>query len=142
MSAADRYLEIMEILEPDELTVLRVRHPQSNSPSSRREVQKSSKGFSLTAIYYFPLRHQSKVGYFTKGMNYLTAAFHKADTPTRIVVRKLDALNTTLDQELELQKRLVSNEILNVTKKRQKSFDAFGALRTTSPSKRQSLNAC
>lgn len=140
MSAADRYLEIMEVAAPDglhccELDSRKVIHavPYEKYETIERLIFDRDK-----VLFPYPTFEQGRP--FYKGNLYLIAAFHNAGISIDLVTRKLDALTATLNQDLELQKQIVERDP-EVTDKRQKLFHAYGALRNMSPSQRQSLCA-
>ena len=75
---------------------------------------------------------------FRKPRFYLVAAFHDAKTNRADIVKNLDWLAATLDQQTDLTKEALQRN-LQTASKRQKMFRAFGErLRSLSPTKRRS----
>lgn len=137
MSTADRYLEMMDIAPPKgqlccEYSTNRIAQEVGDDKHTiiRRLI--------LDREILFPRPVEGQGRHFVKGMSYLVAAFHYANTPKDVVVKKLDALAATLDQALEQEKEVVKRDP-EVASKRRKLFQSFGvAFGSISPSKRRS----
>ena len=135
MSTADKYLQ-MGIAAPK--GQLCCEYNTYNLKKEVGEVKHSSiYRLILDREVLFPYQIEGQGRPFPKGRQYLVAAFHHAQTPTDIVLEKLDTLVTTLDQALEQEKEAVKRDP-EVSSKRRKLFQAFGvALEDMSPSERR-----
>ncbi|KAF6238616.1 hypothetical protein HO173_003122 [Letharia columbiana] len=137
MSTADRYLQMMDMAPPKGQLCCEYR-----TNKIRQEVGGDKHHIIRRLIFdrkiLFPRPVQGQGRQFLKGMDYLVAAFHYANTPKEVVVKKLDALTTTLDQALEREMEVVKRDP-EVKSKRRKLFQSFGvAFGNISPSKRRS----
>ena len=137
MSAADKYLQMMGIAAPKgqlccEYSIYDVRKEVG-------EVKYSTiNRLILDREILFPRPIEGQGRPFPKGRQYLVAAFHHAQIPKDIVVKKLDELVANLDQSLEQDKEMLKHDP-EVRSKRRRLFQAFGvALENMSPSKRLS----
>ena len=137
MSTADNYLRVMDIPAPKGQLCC-----EYSTKKIIEEVRKDKysmiKRLILDRKVLFPRPVESQGRPFYKGMDYLIAAFHYANTSKFDVVKKLDALIVTLDNTLEQEKDMVKRDP-EVASKRRKLFQSFGiALGNISPSKRRS----
>ena len=137
MSTADKYLQMMGIAAPK--GQLCCEYNTYNLKKEVGEVKPSTiYRLILDREVLFPYQIEGQGRPFPKGRQYLVAAFHHAQTPTDIVLEKLDTLVNTLDQALEREKEAVKRDP-EVRSKRRKLFQAFGvALEDMSPNKRRS----
>ena len=73
---------------------------------------------------------------FDKGIEYLIAAFHHANTTKDDVTKKLEDLVKVIDREVEEEKEIIKRDP-EIRSKRQKLYQAFGrVVGSISPTKR------
>lgn len=137
MSTADNYLRVMDIPAPEGQLCC-----EYNTKKIREEVEKDKFSVIQRLIFdhkvLFPRPVEGQGRPFYKGMDYLIAAFHYANTSKDDVVKKLDSLMVTLDKILDQEKDMVKRDP-EIASKRRKLFQSFGvALGSISPSKRRS----
>ena len=135
-AAADRYLEMMQIPPPDNLSCCDfITHKAISCIPIRKFQWMIEKVCHRNILFPTPTDEQ---GYdFDKGPFYVMIAFHLAGTKDDEIVAKLCDLIATVEEELDQQKALLKRDP-EVTSKRQKLFKAFG-LGIMSPRKRRSL---
>lgn len=136
-SAADKYLEIMDLAQPDGKECLQfdASHMSDRVGADKyRWIEKVI--FARRIIFPRPTALQGR--FFYKGHHYLIAAFHAAKSTQLQVVEKLDSLARILEADLEEQKDILM-QVPEVTSKRRKLHEAFNkAFVSMSPSKRRS----
>ena len=138
MSTADKYLEMLNIPAPNEqlcceYDIKKIR----TEVGDQKHTAISRLIFDRRVLFPRPVEGQGRP--FYKGMDYMIAAFHHAETPNTVVIKKLDDLAATLDRDLEQEKETMKRDP-EVTSKRRKLFQSFGiAVGNISPSKRRSI---
>lgn len=124
MSFADKYLEMMEIAAPDGQSCC-----EHDTRRIRKEVEEGKRLTMKRLIFdrevLFPRPVEGQGRPFYKGVDYLIAAFHHADTSKDVVIKKLDTLIATLDQNLEEETEMAKRDP-EVCSKRRKLFRSFG----------------
>ncbi len=132
MSIADTYLEIMEIAPPHGQSCCEYDARRNCKEIADKKHSRMRRAFfDRKVIFPRPVARQGRP--FSKGMDYLIGAFHHADTPEDVAIKKLDTLVKTVDQYIEQEKERVNRDP-EVMAKRRKLYHSFGlALGSTFP---------